>query len=83
MTTLIRAMQQRGLIRRTPDPRDGRAYRIRLTARARRFQPIAERVAGDLEQMVADRLAPSDLAQLRMTLRVMGASRAPATERTA
>src|SRR2546422_9238173 len=40
MTTLVRTLEARRLIVRRPDPDDGRAARVCLTPRARRFQEI-------------------------------------------
>src|SRR5437763_4812970 len=40
MTTMVRAVEGAGLVKRRPDPEDGRAARVWLTGEARRFQPI-------------------------------------------
>jgi DNA-binding MarR family transcriptional regulator len=53
MTTMVRLLERDGLISRAPDPRDGRAMRIRLTAKAKRFRSVAEEVLGELDDMVA------------------------------
>ena len=50
ITTLVRLCERDGLVERTPDPEDGRATIVTLTARARRFEPAAERVLGRLER---------------------------------
>jgi DNA-binding MarR family transcriptional regulator len=52
MTTLVRLAERDGLVTRETDPTDGRAARIRLTARAREFAAVAERVVAGLEQRV-------------------------------
>jgi DNA-binding MarR family transcriptional regulator len=52
MTTMIRLMERDGLVIREPDPDDGRAARVRLTARARRFRPVAEEVLVELDGLV-------------------------------
>src|SRR2546427_7136586 len=44
MTTLVRLVERSGLVRRERDPEDGRAFRISLTERGRRFQPVAAEV---------------------------------------
>jgi DNA-binding MarR family transcriptional regulator len=59
MTTLVRLTERNGLVRRERDREDGRASRVHLTARARSFQPVAERVLAELEERVASRLAPT------------------------
>jgi len=50
MTTTIREVEAAGLVRRKPDPADARATRVYLTAEARRFAPVAERVLAALER---------------------------------
>ena len=50
MTTLVREVEEAGLVRRKPDPEDARASRVWLTATARRFEPVAERVLAELDQ---------------------------------
>jgi len=50
MTTMIREVEAAGLVRRKPDPEDARATRVYLTAEARRFAPVAERVLAALER---------------------------------
>ncbi len=50
MTTSIRQVEAAGLVRRLPDPADARATRVYLTAEARRFAPVAERVLAAIER---------------------------------
>jgi DNA-binding MarR family transcriptional regulator len=69
MTTMVRLLERDGLVRRLPDPRDGRAARVFLTARARAFHPVAERVLAELDELVAARLSPTDLDRLRAMLK--------------
>jgi DNA-binding MarR family transcriptional regulator len=52
ITTMVRLCERDGLVERRPDPQDGRAARVLLTARARRFEPAAERVLAHLEREV-------------------------------
>jgi DNA-binding MarR family transcriptional regulator len=52
MTTMIRLMERDGLVSREPDPDDGRATRVHLTPRARRFRPVGERVLAELDRLV-------------------------------
>jgi len=49
MTTMIRLMERRRLVKRRLDPADKRASRIYLTPAARRLQAFAERAVMDLE----------------------------------
>jgi len=71
MTTLVRTLAARGLIRRRPDPDDGRAARVYLTPRARRFQATAEHVLATLDRRVRQKLAPERLAVLRDSLKTL------------
>jgi DNA-binding MarR family transcriptional regulator len=69
MTTLVRLCERAGLVERRPDPDDGRATRVHLTAKARRFQPAAERVLGRLQRDAERSLGERRLAELRRSLR--------------
>ncbi|MCX4674496.1 MarR family transcriptional regulator [Streptomyces sp. NBC_01433] len=64
LTGLVDRSAQLGLVRREPDPRDGRAIRVALTDRggrlAREFYDEASRRIGDLP----DGLAPADRDRL-------------------
>src|SRR5262245_35910067 len=48
MTTMVRLLEREGLVERMRDPVDGRATRFLLTAKARRFEPVAERTLDEL-----------------------------------
>jgi len=50
MTTLVRQVEEAGLIRRKPDPEDARASRVYLTETAKQFEPVAERILQELDQ---------------------------------
>jgi len=52
MTTLVRLCERDGLVVRTRDADDGRAFRIELTARGRAFQAVAVTVLHELDQQV-------------------------------
>jgi DNA-binding MarR family transcriptional regulator len=69
MTTMVRLLGRDGLVRREPDPADGRATRVYLTARSRSFEPVAERVLGELDALVRSRLSTTDLDRLKATLK--------------
>jgi DNA-binding MarR family transcriptional regulator len=60
LTGLLRDCESAGLVERRRDPDDGRAFRVRLTQRGRRFQGVAERMLGELDAEVVARLGRSD-----------------------
>jgi DNA-binding MarR family transcriptional regulator len=68
MTTLIRLMEEAGLVTRDPDQHDGRAILVRLTARSREFAPVAAQVVAELEGRIAQRLTPDAYRVLRAGL---------------
>ena len=69
MTTMVRLLERDGLVRREPDPDDGRAFRIVLTAKARRFEPVAERTLAELAALALDRLGERRLASVKQGLK--------------
>jgi DNA-binding MarR family transcriptional regulator len=68
MTTMVRLVERAGLVERRADPSDARATRVFLTARGRRFQPVAERELAQLEARVVARLGERRAAALRASL---------------
>jgi DNA-binding MarR family transcriptional regulator len=50
MTGLVRLCEQDGLVRREPDPDDGRAFRISLTGRGLQLKQVAEQELADLDR---------------------------------
>ena len=58
MTGLVAACEQAGLVERRRDAADGRAFVVRLTARGRRFQTVAQRLLDDLDGQLRDTLGP-------------------------
>jgi DNA-binding MarR family transcriptional regulator len=56
MTALVAACEADGLVERRRDPDDGRAFRVRLTRRGRRFQGIAESVLAELDAEIRELL---------------------------
>jgi DNA-binding MarR family transcriptional regulator len=69
MTDMIRRLVRDGLVERRPDPSDGRASLIFLTARSRRFRPVAAETLSELDRLVRKRLSPTRVAQLEGALR--------------
>jgi MarR family transcriptional regulator, organic hydroperoxide resistance regulator len=68
MTTMVRLAERDGLVVREPDPGDARAVRVRLSERAHRFAPVAERVLERLEERVAELLDEAGRRRLRDAL---------------
>ena len=69
MTTMVRLLERDGLVKRVPDPDDGRATRIVLTAKARRFEPVAERTLDELGALARARLGGRRLATVKHALK--------------
>lgn len=69
MTTLIRRLERDGLVERRPDPEDARASRIYLSARSRRFEPVAQATLHDLATLVRGRLGADVVVEVEAALR--------------
>jgi DNA-binding MarR family transcriptional regulator len=69
MTALVSQCEADGLVRRERDPADGRAFRVVLTARGRRFGDVVEEVLGELDRLVASRLGRADVDALARGLK--------------
>ena len=68
MTEMIRRLERDGLIERRPDPSDARASLIFLTARSRRFEPVAAGVLAELDRLARRQLEPRRVAELKAAL---------------
>jgi DNA-binding MarR family transcriptional regulator len=69
MTTMVRLLERAGLVLRERDAADGRAFRIHLTDRAREFQPVAEEVLAELDELVARGLGTEETTALQRALK--------------
>jgi DNA-binding MarR family transcriptional regulator len=69
MTTMVRLLEREGLVRRKRDPADGRASRVVLTAKARSFEPVAERALEELAVLAQQRLGERRLQTLKHGLK--------------
>jgi DNA-binding MarR family transcriptional regulator len=69
MTTMVRLLERDGLVRRVSDPADGRASRIVLTAKARRFEPVVQRTLAELAALAQERLGERRLATVKHGLK--------------
>jgi DNA-binding MarR family transcriptional regulator len=56
-------------VHRERDPADGRAFRVVLTAEARRFEPVAERTLEELAALAQQRLGERRLQTLKHGLK--------------
>jgi DNA-binding MarR family transcriptional regulator len=71
MTTMVRLCERDGLVERRRDPDDRRATRVHLTAKARRFQPVAEQVLAQLERDARRALGATGANELRRLLQLI------------
>jgi DNA-binding MarR family transcriptional regulator len=62
ITRMIDRLEDKGLVRRTPDPDDGRRNVIELTAAARRLMPKLGRIAQKVEGLFEEGVDEDDLA---------------------
>jgi DNA-binding MarR family transcriptional regulator len=65
MAEIVRYLEGRGYAERLPDPGDGRARIVRLTARGREAAAVAGQVFTDLEPTWEAHLGRLQMAQLR------------------
>lgn len=65
---LVEYLEARGYIERVPDPVDGRAKLIRLTAKGWEVTAVAEELIWQIEMEWAQRLGQDSLEQLRSSL---------------
>jgi len=66
-TVLVDALEQRGLVKRTPHPTDRRAKQVSITAAGRRIVDVVEKI-GDPPPAAFERLPDVELRRLRATL---------------
>jgi DNA-binding MarR family transcriptional regulator len=71
MTQTLRRMERDGLVERRPDPRDRRASRVHLTAKARALEPELKAAAAQVNQAV---LAGIGRSRARELLEAIGQS---------
>jgi DNA-binding MarR family transcriptional regulator len=69
MTTMVRLLERAGLVKRERDARDGRAFRIHMTDRAREFKPVAEEVLAELDALVEQALTRQQANALQRALK--------------
>jgi DNA-binding MarR family transcriptional regulator len=69
MTGLVKLCEDDGLVERERDADDGRAFRVYLSARGRRFQAVADEVLLGLDEELVRSLGPSKRDALIEALR--------------
>jgi DNA-binding MarR family transcriptional regulator len=72
---VVTDLQQRGYVERVPDPSDGRAKIIRLTARGHEAQALGWKLINDIEREWAERFGVERIAALREALEAVTAER--------
>ena len=77
MSEVIDALQDKGLIKRTPHPNHGRLLPARLTAKGRRVLAACEEAVDELEDVMLAGLGPGErtafLHALKSAVRALGA----------
>ena len=71
MGALVDSLERGGYVERVEDPDDGRASRIRLTARGRTFARDARAFAREFESHLAGHIGERKLKELRSTLELV------------
>lgn len=74
MTKTVQRMERDGLVERRPDPADGRAMRIHLTAKARRLQPRLAAAGREVNAIVLGALSERGTAGFLRTLQQLVAN---------
>lgn len=77
MTYLVRHLEERGYVERTPDPVDGRAQQVRLTERGQEAAQTVRSIVRETEAAWASQIGEERLEQLRATLRALSAAIRP------
>jgi DNA-binding MarR family transcriptional regulator len=68
----LQDLEERGLVRTAPDPRDGRAVLVHLTPTGRRISETLARCVSDLEVELETRVGTGDYAAFRAVLDALG-----------
>ena len=68
LTRIIDRLQEAGLVERTPDPADRRAWRLHVTAKA---QPVVGKLRAIADEMTAEAFAGIDPTDIETTRRVL------------
>ena|SRR5262245_32500113 len=68
LTRILDRLQEAGLVERTPDPSDRRAWRLHVTAKA---QPLVVKLRAIADEMTAETFSGIDPGELETTRRVL------------
>ena len=71
MTTMVELVERTGLVKRRADPDDGRVRRVFLTAKGKRFHPVAVATVAEIEALVAAELGERRMEALSKSLDVL------------
>ena len=69
ITGIVKLCEEDELVVRERDPDDGRAYRLRLSAKGRAFRRVAEKVLTNLDEELVRLLGQNDHAALKRALK--------------
>ncbi|NUS40811.1 MAG: MarR family transcriptional regulator [Terrabacter sp.] len=70
-TALVDRLEAAGWVERVPDPRDGRARLVRLTAKADALMPVARAEEAQIERDWEAHLGPRRMRELRESLMML------------
>lgn len=68
MAHTLKRMERDGLVRRLPDPADGRRTLVTLTDHARKLEPVLTDAARDVNALAAGDLEPAEVTTLLVQL---------------
>ena len=71
MGALVDSLENAGYVERVEDPDDGRASRVRLTARGRKYARDVRAFAGEVEGRIAKRMGGRKVEDLRSALKLL------------
>ena len=77
LTRIIDRLQEAGLVERTPDPTDRRAWRLQVTAKA---QPVVGKLRAIADEMTAEAFSGIDPKDIEVTLKVLAQVRERAAQ---
>lgn len=72
ITGIIDRMENKGLVKRTPDPTDRRALRVVLTEQGAELKEPVERLIAESNEKIMEAFCPDDQIQLKKLLYQIG-----------